>query len=254
MKGAFSMSEVFISYTRKDLEYADKLQAYLEDAGIRTWMDRSEIRTGDKWKKEIVGAIERCAAFLILMSPRSSASDWVEKELTLAEDLKKPIFPVLLEGTCFPLLGDIQFENVSGGSYPSNAFLVRLARDLGAKQNSKHRNADLSLLEELWGYINTERINVIADELYTHRLSANRFNHTFGKYLSLRKHYQEKHFISQTLESTFLALDTIMRECNTAVGTCSTRESVNGREVLVPHHKSGHQLNSRGFPTTNVAF
>ena len=51
------------------------------------------------------------------MSPASKSSDWVEREILVAEDPdhKKPIFPVLLEGKVWSRLANIQYQDMQAG-------------------------------------------------------------------------------------------------------------------------------------------
>jgi hypothetical protein len=52
---------------------------------------------------------------IVVMSPRAQESRWVKREILLAEDQQKPLFPVLLEGKLWSRLADIQAIDMSGG-------------------------------------------------------------------------------------------------------------------------------------------
>lgn len=93
------MAKVFISYSRQDAEFADKLTKSLEDKGVSVWVDRSDIKGGADWRREISEAIRNCRAFLLILSSRSTGSQNVDDELYLAKDRGRPIFPILYE-TC----------------------------------------------------------------------------------------------------------------------------------------------------------
>ena len=56
------------------------------------------------------------------MSPRSEDSHWVQCELSLALELKKPIFPLLLDGRRWLSVAAIQTVDVSGGKLPPARF------------------------------------------------------------------------------------------------------------------------------------
>jgi serine/threonine protein kinase len=118
---------LFISYSRHDKDYAQQVCDYLSHNGFEVWID-SKIEYGTTWFEEIDEAIKNCAAFVPVMTPESRNSDWVRKEILLAMDYKKPIFPLLLEGDRFPILVDIQFADVKGGMLPDVEFHRRLRR------------------------------------------------------------------------------------------------------------------------------
>ena len=95
------MAHIFISYSRKDFEAADRLRATLAKAGYEAWIDR-EIPGGDLWKKRIAEAIEAARAFMVLLSPNAVASDNVRKELDMADSRKKLILPLVIAPTKIP--------------------------------------------------------------------------------------------------------------------------------------------------------
>ena len=53
-------TDIFISYSRKDTEFTDKLAESLESRGLNVWIDRGDIIAGDQWRRQIVDAIEEC--------------------------------------------------------------------------------------------------------------------------------------------------------------------------------------------------
>ena len=106
---------IFISYSKKDIEFARHVRALLKAENFPVWMDEEGISGGDQWEKTIETNLSGASAFLIIMSPSSRESDWVRRELLLAEKLKKPIFPVLLAGDVWWNLADIQYEQMQSG-------------------------------------------------------------------------------------------------------------------------------------------
>jgi serine/threonine protein kinase len=120
-------NHLFISYSRRDKDYAGQLTERLQQSGFNVWID-SQIEYGETWFKEIDEAIKTCAAFVLLMSPDAYESEWVQKEILLAKRYKKVIFPLLLDGEEFPIVIDIQFADVRGGAMPDTNFHRRLRR------------------------------------------------------------------------------------------------------------------------------
>jgi len=118
---------LFISYSRRDKDYASQLLGHLDESGFSVWID-SQIEYGDTWFREIDDAIKTCTAFLVIMSPDSYDSEWVQKEILLAKRYKKPIFPLLLDGEEFGILIDLQFADVRHRAMPDANFHRRLRR------------------------------------------------------------------------------------------------------------------------------
>ena len=96
---------VFISYDRDDQTYARKLADDLRTRHIEVWRDNL-MGSGDRWVEAIEEAIESSAAVVVVMTPEAKESEWVQREILLAQDLKKPIFPLLLRGRRFFILID----------------------------------------------------------------------------------------------------------------------------------------------------
>lgn len=110
------MAHVFISYSKLDITFARKLRGTLQSAGIPVWMDETALVPSERWWRQIEANIKSCSAFIIIMSPNSQSSDWVEREILLAEKLKKPIFPILLAGESWSRLANIQFADFANGN------------------------------------------------------------------------------------------------------------------------------------------
>jgi hypothetical protein len=91
------MSHIFISYSHKDTGYAHQFAKALQQDGFDVWID-SRLDYGSQWPQEVQKQLDACAAFIVIMTPRSFASEWVQSELQRAKRKSKPIFPLLLEG------------------------------------------------------------------------------------------------------------------------------------------------------------
>jgi TIR domain/HEAT repeats/NACHT domain len=118
-ESAVSMAKkkhIFMSYHGFEAEFALKLAADLKSAGIWLWMDRLDgIVNDEAWRDTIQQAIHDCAAMVMVISPSYVESEYCKKEMALANTLKLPIFPVLLnpveERSLPSLLQRIQFED-----------------------------------------------------------------------------------------------------------------------------------------------
>jgi ABC-type branched-subunit amino acid transport system substrate-binding protein len=117
---------VFISYSRTNSAYIDRLLPYLASRGITGWVDRERISSGDQWIRTIRDQIDSCAALIVVMTPAAEESQWVSAEIERARDRGKPIFPLLLDGDRFFELGMLHYDDVRGGHLPSPRFIAAL--------------------------------------------------------------------------------------------------------------------------------
>jgi hypothetical protein len=120
------MAHIFISYSHKDSSYAHKLAESLELKNFIVWID-DRIDYGSTWPHVIQEHLDSCTAFIVIMSPNSYQSDWVQNELNRAKRKNKPIFPLLLDGN-EPWLSveATQFVDVRGSVLPPIDFYERL--------------------------------------------------------------------------------------------------------------------------------
>src|SRR5512142_2384234 len=104
------MEKIFISYSRKDIDFVRKLAGDLEKAGYDVWWDLTDLRGGEDWPRVIRAAIDSRQSFIIVLSPNSAVSDWGEKEYTHAISLHKKIIPLMLARSSVPFaLNTINF-------------------------------------------------------------------------------------------------------------------------------------------------
>lgn len=89
--------QVFISYSRKDINFARRLAADLEEAGFAVWWDISDLKGGDDWVRFIPSAIQASQYFVVLLSPDSLQSEWVAKEYSFALRLRKRVVPAMIK-------------------------------------------------------------------------------------------------------------------------------------------------------------
>jgi len=69
-------TKVFISYSRKDIAFADRLVAALEARGIEVKIDRRDLPLLEEWQRELLGFIQRADAVVLIVSPNSIGSKW----------------------------------------------------------------------------------------------------------------------------------------------------------------------------------
>lgn len=93
---------VFVSYSHKDRDIVDTILSRFESDGIDYWIDYEEMLIGQVIDREISEAIQKSWLFLIVLTPNSISSKWVERELDEAshEEVErgKIILPVVAKG------------------------------------------------------------------------------------------------------------------------------------------------------------
>src|SRR5271156_1350451 len=88
-------ARIFISYSRKDLAFADRLDAALKSRGFETLIDRTEIYAFEDWWKRIQVLIGRADTIVFVLSPDAVASDVALKEGGHAATLSKRFAPIV---------------------------------------------------------------------------------------------------------------------------------------------------------------
>jgi len=104
------MADVFVSYTRQDVDFTGALARALEAQGLSVWYDAA-IGGGAEWRASIVDAMQQARLVVLVYSPATEKSAEVAKELAVAAAQKRRIVP-------------IRVANV----FPSGAFLYEMAR------------------------------------------------------------------------------------------------------------------------------
>jgi hypothetical protein len=89
--------KIFISYSRNDGPFVDRLQADLQSRGFDAWVDRRRLEGGQDWQEMIEGAINRSNVVLIVLSPDAIESPWVRREIGYAQDNGKLLIPLKLK-------------------------------------------------------------------------------------------------------------------------------------------------------------
>ena len=93
--------QVFISYSRKDVDSVNVIREILDRNGISYWIDKEGIFSGENYKEVIVDAIETAHAVIFVSSANSNASINVIRELGYAVKESRTIIPVMLDDAPF---------------------------------------------------------------------------------------------------------------------------------------------------------
>src|ERR1700726_291336 len=90
-----SKARVFISYSRKDIAFADRLDAALKARGFETLIDRTEIYAFEEWWKRVEALIGRADTVVFVLSPDAVTSDVSLRQVSFASSLNKRFAPIV---------------------------------------------------------------------------------------------------------------------------------------------------------------
>jgi hypothetical protein len=93
--GAEAKARIFISYSRKDMAFADRLDASLKMRGFEPLIDRTEIYAFEDWWQRLQSLIVRADTVVFVLSPDSVASHESLKEVEYAASLNKRFAPIV---------------------------------------------------------------------------------------------------------------------------------------------------------------
>jgi hypothetical protein len=89
-------ARVFISYSRKDMYFADRLDAALKARGYKTLIDRSDILAFEEWWKRVEALIVSADTVIFVLSPDAVKPGTVAlKEVAFAASLNKRFAPIV---------------------------------------------------------------------------------------------------------------------------------------------------------------
>lgn len=129
--------KVFVSYSRRDLDFADQVVAVLSWQGFLPIIDRKGIHGAENWRLQLGQLILESDIVVFVLSPDSVTSDICNWEVEEAVRRGKRIIPVL----CRPLEGHEPHEHLRALNYihfyadknlPSSGFGTGLVRFIDA--------------------------------------------------------------------------------------------------------------------------
>lgn len=111
------MKKVFLSYTRTDKPFAERLSVDLKKIGLEVWLDAWEIKVGDSIIDKVDQALGSNDYFLIVLSPAALKSRWVKIELNTSfmrslDNKNIKIIPILLQECEIPnIISDLKYAD-----------------------------------------------------------------------------------------------------------------------------------------------
>src|ERR1700738_1919994 len=89
-------TKVFISYSRKDIAFADRLDVALKVRGFEPLIDRTDIYAFEEWWKRVEDLIARADTIVFVLSPDAVSLESVaRKEIAFAASLNKRFAPIV---------------------------------------------------------------------------------------------------------------------------------------------------------------
>jgi formylglycine-generating enzyme required for sulfatase activity len=132
------MSQVFVSYSRKDLAFVERLAKDLQANGLDVWYDLSGLEVGQRWGSEIQKAIRKSQYFIAVMSPNSADSEWVEREFLYSSNLKLKVIPLLYKHCDLPMWClNLHYIDIHGRNYKRRFPDILKALDVQPGEASK---------------------------------------------------------------------------------------------------------------------
>ncbi len=142
------MPDVFVSYSRRDAEFVDRLAEALKTRGKDVFVDVDGIRDAERFPEALRRAIEGSDAFVFVISPDSIGSQFCEQEVTHAAGLNKRIVPLALRPVADDLIPEeIRVRNWIPVGENTNADRVLAAIDTDLDWEKQHTRLMVKALE-----------------------------------------------------------------------------------------------------------
>jgi len=88
---------IFISYSRSDGAFVDRLAEDLRNHGLATWRDTNEIAPGDNWEKAIEEGLRSAPVLLYVSSERGVQSEWMKTEALAVIGRETRVIPLVID-------------------------------------------------------------------------------------------------------------------------------------------------------------
>lgn len=120
--------EIFISCCSNDIDQARYVKSFLESNNHSCFLYADDILAGEKHEEIVPIALKNCELVVLIESPEAIASEWVQNELTLAHENKKPLIELQISACTPEQLDNIiyRFGNTNRITVYNNQFAVVL--------------------------------------------------------------------------------------------------------------------------------
>ena len=137
ISGEIAVADVFISYSKKDVEQVRLLEAFLQSEGLTVWWDR-ELSAGEEFSDTIVRQLELARAVIVIWTENSVRSNFVYAEAANAQFHEK-LVPVRSGTVGYEQLRP-PFNAVHAEEFDNkNAILKAINERIDTPKSSKYR-------------------------------------------------------------------------------------------------------------------
>lgn len=91
-----SRYSAFLSYSRRDTKVVQRVRDAIDKSGLATWLDTEGLAPGDHWEPTLRRALVQSDSVVVFVTENIPGS-FVEREIELARDMRKPIIPVVVD-------------------------------------------------------------------------------------------------------------------------------------------------------------
>lgn len=147
------MTDVFISYCRRDKAFVRALCHALQTNGHQLWVDWDGIQASEPWREEISKGVRNAKRMVYILSPDTIASPYCDWEVDQAFDLQKKLIPILCRDVDISTVREdvsaLQFISFCGeDDFPSA--LAKLEGAITADLEYDHTFAKLAQRAKEW--------------------------------------------------------------------------------------------------------
>jgi len=96
------MEYTFISYSRKQLYFAEAIALHLQKEGIEIWFDLQQLGAGTNWASALKSGYENCQRLVLVVSQSALASKYVEVEWDTARQNGREVILAVIEDVDIP--------------------------------------------------------------------------------------------------------------------------------------------------------
>jgi TIR domain-containing protein len=205
--------KLFLSYSTNDKRLANKIYRWLRRQGLTVWIDRVEMKPGEKLLPKIEKAIKKADFLVVIITKNSNRSSWVKKEIkfSIARELTKKkftILPIVLNNSTIPpSLEDrlwIRIDsNISGiDKIISSIFPEKFILEIRRKDNPCVIDKE-KLVEQLDEFFDLSKNRI---HVWMHDNLINNINDAAKKILSYLKKGKIKSTVPTEIEDKYIYL------------------------------------------------
>ena len=146
------MTNIIVSYSRKDSVIARKLIQAFKDIELDVWVDWEDIPPAVGWLDQILRGIEESDAFIFLVSPDSVISEVCQVEIGHAGKNNKRIIPIVVRDvdakTVNPIVRELNWIMArEHDNFEEVIVKIKLAIELDLEWLTEHRRLQVRALE-----------------------------------------------------------------------------------------------------------